>query len=83
MTKVKRRWDILTDEKRKIMIEEIMTYFKNEMDETIGMIAAEKILDFFLENLGLDIYNSAISESKRWLKTRHDDMEIDFDVMLK
>ena len=41
MTKIKRRWERLTDEERKLIKEEMILFFENERDEKIGIIAAE------------------------------------------
>jgi hypothetical protein len=50
MKDVKRKWDILTKEKREISIKEIISYFKIERNEEIGYIAAEKYTGFFSSN---------------------------------
>ncbi|MEK7545425.1 MAG: DUF2164 domain-containing protein [Patescibacteria group bacterium] len=81
MSDIKRKWDLLNKERRATLIKEIITYFKTERDEEIGVIAAEDILDFFLQNLGKDIYNKAIEDSKGVLKQSFENLEIDLDLL--
>jgi uncharacterized protein (DUF2164 family) len=83
MPTIKRNWDLLTKERREALIKEIITFFKTEKDQELGIIAAEDILDFFLQNLGKDIYNKAIDDSKVTLKQSLEDLEINLDLLIK
>ncbi len=83
MTKIKRTWDVLTDEKRKEVIKEIISFFQTERDEEIGVVAAGNVLDFFLQETVKDIYNKAIEDSKKLLKKRFDDLDLDLDLLYK
>jgi uncharacterized protein (DUF2164 family) len=82
MPNIKRKWDILSKEKRETLTREITTYFKTEREIEIGVIAATDILDFFLEALVPDIYNQAINDSKNTIKQNFDNIEIDLDQLL-
>ncbi|MEK7673293.1 MAG: DUF2164 family protein [Patescibacteria group bacterium] len=82
MSDIKRKWDLLSEEKRKTIIDEIVTFFNQERGETIGVIAAEDILDFFLQNAAQDIYNKGVEDAKKLLKKRFDDLEMDLDLLL-
>lgn len=81
MKKIKRKWDLLSEEKRKSCIDEIITFFKHERDEEIGIIATEEILDFMLQITGEDIYNRGVTDSKETLKKRFEDLELDLDLL--
>jgi uncharacterized protein (DUF2164 family) len=83
MEKVKRKWDMLSEEKRKDAIEVIIKFFKDERDEEIGIIAAENLLDLFLEMIAKDVYNKGVDDAKIALKKRFDDLEFDLDVLLR
>ena len=78
----KRNWDIFNDEKRDEMIKGIIDYFEMERDEKIGMIAAGNILDFFLQNIGTEIYNQGVSDSVTFLRVRFQDIELDMESIL-
>jgi len=81
MTDIKRKWDLLSKERRETLIKEVIDYFKTEKDQELGVIAAEDILDFFLEALGKDIYNKAIDDSKVVIKQSFESLEIDLDLL--
>ncbi len=83
MGEVKRSWDIISEEKRKDSIREIIDLFKNERDEEIGVIAAEKILDHFLQTVGKDLYNKGVEDSINCLKGRFESLELDMESLLK
>lgn len=74
--------DLKPEEKKKF-INEIQQYFYEERDEEIGIIAAEKVLNFFLDNLGNVIYNKALDESRIWFSRRLEDISLDFDLLYK
>jgi len=81
MATIKRKWDILSKERRSGLIREIVTYFEKERGEEIGMLAAEDILDFFQEALSKDIYNRAIEDAKMIIKQNAENLEIDIDLL--
>ena len=70
MQKIRRKWDILTDERKAQLVDEIITFFKTKRNEQIGMVAAGEILDFFLQALAEDVYNKAISDTKGVVKKK-------------
>ncbi len=53
----------------------IQDYFAKERDEEIGNLAAEFLLDFFIEEIGAIIYNHAIDDARKYLKLRMEDIE--------
>jgi len=83
MKTTQRKWDMMTKEKRDKLVQAIMTYFKNERDLDMGIIAAEDTLDFFLDALGPEIYNKAVQDSKNTIKQSFDNMEIDLDLLFQ
>jgi len=72
----------ITPERRESVIREIIGYFQTERDTEIGVLAAEEILDFFLEATGKDIYNKAVADSKATIKQGLENLEIDLDLLL-
>jgi uncharacterized protein (DUF2164 family) len=83
MTQVKRSWDILTEQERKTAIEEIISFFYSERNEEIGVIAAENILDFFLQQVGTQLYNKGVDDTKDFVKKKLDEVGVDIEVSLK
>ncbi len=82
MTKIKRKGDHLEDDQRRKFIEELIHYFEVERDERIGTIAAQELLNFFLENVGAELYNKGIADAKSTLKAKFEDLQYDLDDLL-
>lgn len=76
---MKRKWDKLTEEHRKAAIDDIIYFFESERDEKIGVIAAERALDFFLENVGSKLYNHGIEDARKALENRVEELKYDLD----
>jgi len=82
MAEIKRNWDLLSKEKRKTSIDEIIYFFDTERNEKIGIIAAEQLLDQFLQTIGLELYNKGIEDSTLFLKERFDNVILDMESLL-
>jgi uncharacterized protein (DUF2164 family) len=59
-------------------IASIERYFRENMDEPIGNIAAGALLGFFLEEIGPAIYNKGVADAQERLQMRV--MELDIEV---
>ena len=74
---------MLTKEEKQLLMTRIQTFFQQERDENIGLIAAEEVLDFFIEQLGPVIYNKSLEETKRWFAAKMEDLEGDYHFLYK
>ncbi len=72
----------MSDEERKLVKEEMILFFENERDEKIGIIAAEEILNFFLESVGSKLYNKGIDDAKKALENRYEELKFDLDDLI-
>ncbi|MBI2038301.1 MAG: DUF2164 family protein [Candidatus Nealsonbacteria bacterium] len=81
MSKKKNKFDFESDVQKIKYIKEIIGFFQSERNEEIGVIAAEKVLDFFLQSMGEEIYKKAIKDCKKLLKERLEDLEVDLDIL--
>jgi uncharacterized protein (DUF2164 family) len=63
---------------RKDAIESIRRYVQEQMEAEIGTLAADALLDYFLEELGPLVYNKAVADVQERLQARI--MEVDIDV---
>jgi uncharacterized protein (DUF2164 family) len=72
----------LTDDKKKACLDEIIIFFENERDEKIGVIAAEQVLNIFLQTAGTELYNKGVEDAKKTLEHRLDDLHMDLDLLL-
>lgn len=68
----------LPKEARQRAISSIERYFRENMEEPIGNIAAGGLLGFLLEEIGPSIYNQAVIEVQERLQARV--AEIDIEV---
>ncbi len=68
----------ISKEARKEAIASIERYFKENMEERIGNIAAGGLLSFFLEEIGPLVYNKAVTDVQERLQTRV--MELDIEI---
>jgi uncharacterized protein (DUF2164 family) len=68
----------LTKEDRQQAIASIERYFRENMEEKIGNIAAGALLGFVLDEIGPSIYNRAVADVQERLQARV--LELDFEV---
>ena len=82
MDQIKRTWERLSDEEKNLAKEELILFFERERDEKIGIIAAEEIINFFLQSVGSKLYNKGVSDAKKALKTRIEELNYDLDDLI-
>ena len=68
----------ISKESRTEAIASIQRYFRENMEEKIGDLAADSLLGFFLDEIGPIIYNRAVADVQERLQSRV--MEIDIEV---
>lgn len=73
----------LSIEEKRAVINSIINFFQNERDEEIGMIAAEEVFDFFLQNIGELIYKKGIQDAQKVIKERMEDVNVELDLLGK
>lgn len=64
-------------EARNAAIASIERYFRENMEEKIGNIAAGGLLGFFLEEVGPSIYNRAVADVQERLQMRISELDIE------
>lgn len=83
MNKIRRTWDGLTNEEKESAKQELITFFEKERDEKIGIVAAEEIINFFLQSLGNKLYNKGIADAKKAIENRMEELNYDLDDLFK
>jgi len=73
----------LKKEKKRALIKEVQGFFHDEHDKEIGILAAETVLEFFDEKLGVAYYNKAHDDSKKWFSDRMENLEYDYEFFYK
>ncbi|MGP4072712.1 DUF2164 domain-containing protein [Piscibacillus sp. B03] len=66
-------------EQKRLIIEQIQTYFYEERGEELGEIAAERFLEFMSEELGSHFYNKGVEDAKNLVEQKM--MNLDEDLM--
>ena len=67
----------LPKEVQKEAVASIERYFRENMEEKIGNIAAGALLSFFLEEVGPSIYNKAVADVQERLQLRVSELDIE------
>lgn len=67
----------LSKEAKAEAIASIERYFRENMEEPIGNIAAGGLLGFFLEEIGPSIYNKAVSDVQERLQARISELDLE------
>ena len=67
----------LPKELRQQAIASIERYFRENMEEKIGNVAAAGLLGFFLEEIGPAVYNQAVRDVQERLRQRVDEVDIE------
>jgi uncharacterized protein (DUF2164 family) len=64
-------------EARKEAVASIERFFRENMEEPIGNIAAGALLGYFLEEIGPLVYNQAVADVQERLQMRVSELDID------
>ncbi len=83
MIRVKPDWDMLPDDTRKGVVNELIRFYKSEFDQDIGMIMADTLLDKFLELTAVEIYNEGIDSTERLVEDRISDLKMELYMLRK
>ena len=67
----------LDKQARQQAIASIERYFRENMDEPIGNVAASGLLGFFVEEIGPVIYNQAVRDVQERLQARVAELDIE------
>lgn len=64
-------------EETKAIVGEIQDYFREELDQDIGVIPAEMLMKFFADKMGAYYYNRGVYDAQTALKERMDSLHDD------
>ncbi len=65
----------LTDETAKKLRASIRRYFSENLDQDIGDLKADLLLDFAVREIGPSVYNQAIADAQAYFQGRVTDLE--------
>lgn len=67
----------LPKEERELLVDNIRAYFEMERGESLGHLAADNLLDYFLKELGPVLYNEALKDCRTLVTQRMQGIEED------
>jgi uncharacterized protein (DUF2164 family) len=65
----------LQEETKKQVITSIKRYFSENLDDDIGNLKADLLLDYFLREIGPTIYNQAILDAQAYFQEKTSDLD--------
>lgn len=71
----------LPREQKEWMMEKVQQYMAEELQEDLGNIAAEGMVEFMLKELGPYVYNQAVKDARDMLMAKMTSMEEDLYAM--
>lgn len=78
---MKRKWDITNEDAQKKCIDEVITRIEEIESSTVGVIAAQDVIDIVVENLAPEIYNLGVQDAKKVIQEKMQDIEVDLDTI--
>jgi uncharacterized protein (DUF2164 family) len=71
----------LSPDRRSALVDAIQRHFADEFDETLSDFRAERLLDFFVAELGPPVYNQGVRDAAGYIQAKLTDIEGDvFEV---
>jgi uncharacterized protein (DUF2164 family) len=68
----------LTDERKAKMLTAIQQYFRENLDQELGELGANLLLEFFVREIGAPVYNQAIRDAHDFLQEKLVDLSGEF-----
>ncbi|MBN2625875.1 MAG: DUF2164 family protein [Spirochaetales bacterium] len=69
----------LDRDRKKALVDGLIAYIDDEWEQEIGLLKAELLLDFLTDNMGKELYNRGVTDSRKFVMKRMEDMELDMD----
>jgi uncharacterized protein (DUF2164 family) len=63
-------------DKKKSIVRAVQLYFEEKLDQEIGDLGAELLIDFFVKELGPAVYNQAIQDAQAFFQDKLVDLEV-------
>lgn len=68
----------LSDEARERLTLAVGAFFRDELDRGLSEFQAERLIAFFVRELGAPVYNQAIQDARAFLHEKLEDLEGEF-----
>lgn len=79
---MKRKWDLDNQERQRRCIDEVIARIEDIDDiSTVGVIAAQDIIDIVAEHLAPEAYNKGVRDAKKMIADKINDIEADIAAL--
>ena len=78
---MKRKWDSSNDTRQRACVDEIITKVDEITDSSIGVIAAQELIDIVTEHFAPEIYDRGVEDAKKALSAKITDIEIELEAL--
>ena len=68
----------LSDERRSQLVSSVRRFLARELETDFSDFQAQRLLDFFVHQLGAPVYNQAIQDARAFLQEKLSDLEGEF-----
>ena len=68
----------LSDERRRQLVAALRRFLAREFETDFSEFQAQRLLDFFVRQLGAPVYNQAIQDARAFLQDKLSDLEGEF-----
>ncbi|MFC1525595.1 DUF2164 domain-containing protein [Candidatus Latescibacterota bacterium] len=67
----------LSDERKKAILVSLMGFYDEAFDEKLSEFQANRLLEFFVRELGPSVYNQGVQDARAFVLDKLDDLEGD------
>ena len=68
----------LSDERRTALLKLLTEFYEENFDEDLSTYRAERLLTFFIKELGPPIYNQAIANARAFMFEKLEDLDVEY-----
>ena len=65
----------LSDERRDRLVTELQQLFSEEFERDLSPFQADRLVDFFLRQLGPPVYNQAVQDARKFMHLKLEDLD--------
>lgn len=65
----------LSEERREVVMGRLQAFFVEHFDQALSDFRAQRLMDFFVEALGPQIYNQAVQDARNFMLRKLDDLD--------
>lgn len=65
----------LAEGRREPLVRSVQGFYLQEFDEEISAYRAEQLVDFFLQALGPQVYNQAVTDARGFMQRKLDELD--------